>query len=301
MVKRMAKVKQLASAFVLICVISGCTGRTHTIKKADIFSTDGITYSDTVIGLLDVTIDRVISDDSDILIRQRKQLPKDQLEAALSEQDKELVTLVETIGSFRDSTRKLKAYFKALQELAGSKVDEDAGPAVGELVESINSANKTIKESGKVIFNDEENDFIITLANLAAKSVKAKKLHSAIERDAPIIGEQLLLHEKLLARIEKILEDSYLIEVDKMHDKIRTAYVAKEKDLPNSWKEERKTWVTTQFFVKSLKTAITASIVMREKWEVFLSGAGDAESMALLLAEVNEFLVVARGLKDVEK
>lgn len=299
--KHMARFKRIMFASILVGVVSGCAGPTQTIKKTDEFSTAGITYSDTVIGLLDVAIDRVISDDSDILIRQRRRLPDGQLEAALNEQDKELVPLVKTIGSFRDSTRKLKAYFTALQELAGSKVDEEAGPAVGELVDSINSANKTIKESEKVVFNDEEKGFITTLANLAAKSVKAKKINSAIERDAPIIGEQLLLHEKLLIRIKKILEDSYLIEVDKLHNKVRLAYASKDKDLPNSWKADRKTWVTTQFFVESLKNAITASKVMREKWEAFLSGAGDAESMALLLADVNEFLVAARGLKDVEK
>jgi len=294
-------VKQAVIILFLIGLVSGCAGPSQTIKRGDEFSAAGITYSDTVVGLLDVTIDRVISDDSDILIRQRKRLPEDQLAGALNEQDQELVPLVKMIGSFRDSTRKLKAYFKALQELSGSKVDEEAGPAAGELVDSINSANKTIKKSEKIVFNDKEKDAISNLASLATKSVKAKKIHALIERSAPVIGEQLLLHEKLLVRIKKILEDSYQIEMNNLHNKIRLAYVDKNHKISDQWKAERKTWVTTQFFVQSLDNSITASKVMREKWEVFLSGADDAESIALLLADVNKFLAAARSLKDVEK
>jgi hypothetical protein len=285
----------------LLVLVSGCAGPTQTIKRAEEFSVAGITYSDTVVSLLDVTVDRVISDDSDILIRQRRRLPPDQLEGVLNVQDAALVPLVKTIGSFRDSTRKLKAYFKALQALAGSKVEEEAGPAVGELVDSINAANKRLKESGKVVFNDEEKGFISTLASLAAKSVRANKIHVSIERSAAVIGEQLLLHEKLLVRVKKILEDSYQIEMDKLHNKIRLEYTGKDKELTRQWKVDRKNWVTTTFFVESLENSITAAKVMREKWEVFLSGAGDAESVALLLADVNEFLSAARGLKDVEK
>lgn len=89
--------------------------------------------------------------------------------------------------------------------------------------------------------------------------------------------------------------------MDKLHNKIRLEYTDKNKELTGEWMADRKNWVTTKFFVESLENSITASKVMREKWEVFLSGAGDAESVALLLADVNEFLAAARGLKDVEK
>ena len=109
------------------------------------------------------------------------------------------------------------------------------------------------------------------------------------------------MHEKLLARVTKILEDSYQIEMDKLHNKIRLAYADKNKEISDQWKADRKNWITTQFFVESLKNSITASKVMREKWQVFLSGASDTESVALLLADVNEFLAAARGLKDVKK
>ena len=276
----------------LIGLVQGCAGPSQTMKRADDFSDAGIAYSDTVVDLLDVTIDRVISDDSDILIRQRQYLPEDELEQALNEQDDALVPLVKTIGTFRDSTRRLKAYFKALQEMGEAAVEEQAGYAVDELVDSINSANKTIRESENIVFNDEEKDFITDLSELAAKNIKAGKIHASIKRSAPVIGEQLLLHEKLLERIKGILEDSYRIEIDKLHNEIRAAYVAEDEELPDDWKAKRKKWVTSQFFVESLENAIIASRVMRKKWEAYLSGAGDAESIALLLEDVNQFLAL---------
>ena len=289
-----------ASIVLLTTLISGCAGPTQTIKRAEGFSAAGITYSDTVVGLLDLTADRVINDDSDILLRQRKFLPKDELENALNEQDQAIVPLVKTLGSFRDSTRKLKAYFTALQALTGSTAHEEAGPAMGELVDSINSANKTIKESEKVVYNEKEKGFISELTGLAARSVQAKKIHASIEHSAPVIGEQLLLHEKLLARITKILQDSYQIEMDRLHSRIVSQYVDKDKSVGDKWKADRKVWITSTFFVESLRNSITAAKVMREKWEVFLSGATDAESVELLLADINEFMAAARGLKDVE-
>jgi hypothetical protein len=286
---------------VTVALLVGCAGPSEHIKRAEDVSVAGITYTDTVIDLLDLTIERVISDDSDILIRQRKRLPENQLQSLLAEQDEALVPLVKAIGSFRDSTRKLKAYFLALQTLAETKVEDTAGPAIEELISSINSANMAIQKSETLVFTDEERVFVSNLGTLAGKSAKAGKLHAAIRNSATVIGEQSVLHEKLLERMASILEDSYSIETDKLHNKLRQAYVTKDTVLPSDWKNDRHTWVTTKFYVNTLENAIIASRVMKEKWESFVDGKGDAETIALLLADINEFLSAARGLRDVER
>jgi hypothetical protein len=97
------------------------------------------------------------------------------------------------MGRFHHHTRTLGGYFVNLQALAGTDAPERTAMAVEELSKSINDANKTLRESEKLAVSNAEKAALGKLAGLVAKSIQAAKLRKALERDASIIGEQLLL------------------------------------------------------------------------------------------------------------
>ncbi len=286
---------------VFILLASGCAGTTQTIQQAQNFSSSGIAYSDSVSALLDVSIPRIIDDDSNTAIRTRKRLPADSLSDTLTELDDALKPLVEALASFRSTTDKMKAYFVALQELAGSTAPAEVGPAVGSLVDSINGANQAIKKTEKVKISDAEKGFIQQLGVIAAESAQAGKIRASFKASAEVIGEQLILQQLLLEEITAILKDIHDREMDQLANKIREAYAYKETSIGQSWKDDRKEWITSSFFVESLQSSVNAAMHMQDIWKNILEGGSDPGSINLLLAELNEVVAAVQGLDAARK
>lgn len=282
---------------------------TQAIKESQDFSGVGIRYADAMAELIDFTVDTVIDDDSENLLYTLKltSLPdkekeKKLLEKRLKKHDEDIKSLVSTLGRFRGYTATLKTYFVNLQALAGSNAPDNAALAVAELSASINHANKTLLDAEKLAITDKEKDAFGALAGLAAKGVKSAKLSAALQRDAPIIDEQLLLQEKLLAKLAGILRHSAKkAYINERKIIILKPYKNKKINNPSKWKKERKRLIKSTFFVTSLDKATKTARQMRLVWGYIVEGGTSLESIGMLISDINEMTAALHQLKEAAK
>lgn len=283
----------------LILLLSGCIGPSQRIQRAKDLSASGIQYAEAVNGLLDVTIDRVIDFDNSEAIRIRKRAQENTLKQKIQERDSTLVNLLNELNSFRRYTQQLKVYFLNLQALANSSVQTDTGVAVRELSESIKNVNNEIKSKEAIKLTKEEMDGIAELGELVAKGVHAAKITTALRRDAKIVGEQLLLHEKLLDYLTGILKDRFDVENDEFRNaRVISPYINKQVQIGDRWKKDRKRWLKSQFTLESLNKAKEAAKQLCAIWEEILQGRGDVGSITALLKDINEFVAVVDEIND---
>jgi hypothetical protein len=283
----------------LILVLSGCVGPSQRIQQGKDLSTSGIQYADAVNGLLDVTIDRVIDFDSTEALRIRKRMPENMLTETIQERDTALLDLVKELNSFRRYTQQLRVYFLNLQALANSPIQEESGSAVRELSNSINKANNDIKKMKELTLSTEEINGIAALSQSVAMGVHAAKINTALRRDAQIIGEQLLLHEKFLDYLTDMHMDRSRIESDEFRNlKIIAPFTKKEKQIGEQWKKDRKDWLKSQYTFESLNKAKEAARQLRSVWEQILKGQSDPASITLLLQDINEFVLTVNKINE---
>ena len=293
-------------AVVSVVFLVGLVGCTQAIKQSADFADAGIKYTDAVGVLLDVTADTIIEDDSTTLLYQQKltvltdkQQEKKKLKKFLKDYEDALSPLLKTMGRFHHHTRTLGGYFVNLQALAGTDAPERTAMAVEELSKSINDANKTLRESEKLAVSNAEKAALGKLAGLVAKSIQAAKLRKALERDASIIGEQLLLHEKLLGKLSDMLKQSSKEHATILYkNEVRNPYINKTISNEEEWKVVRKQIIKSAFFDQSLDTATRAAQQMRLIWAGILEDKQDLGSIQLLLADITEFTAAARQLKE---
>jgi hypothetical protein len=296
-------------AFGFIVLLIGITACTHTVEQGKAFSDVGIQYADAVVELLDVTTDTVIEDDSNTLLYlqeltklEDKKQEREKLEEFLKGHDDELSALVTTLEGFRIYARTLKGYFVNLQALATTDAPQSTAKAVAGLSDSINVASKYLLKSQGLTISESEKKVLASLGRLASKGFHSAMLREALKRDARIIGEQLLLHEKLLAKLSEILEHSIKkrYETEKK-ERVAKPYKNKEITDRGKWKKDRARLLRTAFFVESLETAAKAAREMRQAWEGMLEGKTDLGASRLLLEDINEITAVAHQLKEALK
>jgi hypothetical protein len=274
-------------------------GPSQRIQSTKDLSSSGILYAEAVDGLLNVTIDRIIDFDSTEALQVRKRAKEEMLEQSIKERDAALIELLNELNSFKKYTQQLKAYFQNLQALANSSVQKDTGAAVLELSKSINNANEVIRKDKAIELDKETMDDISALGGLVAKQVHAAKISTALRRDAGIISEQLILHEKLIENLAEMLEDCFDVESDKFYsDKVFGPYVNKQQKIGVQWKKDRKVWLTSQFTLGSLNKAKEAAKQLRAIWEEILQGRSDLGSITMLLQDINEFVEVVNEINN---
>jgi hypothetical protein len=226
-------------------------------------------------------------------------MTEDMLKETIQERDSAILELIKELNSFRRYTQQLKVYFLNLQALANSPIQAETGSAVRELSNSINNANKDINEMKELKLSDEEINGIASLSQLVAKGVHAAKINAALQRDAKIIGEQLLLHEKFLDYLTDMHVDRSRIESDEFRNlKVIGPYAKKEAKIGKQWKKDRKTWLKSQYIFESLNKAKEAARQLRSVWEQILLGQSDPASITLLLQDINEFVVTINKIKE---
>jgi hypothetical protein len=295
--------KAVKVATVLACLaLVGCVGPTQTLQQGKDLCACGVQYTEALDKLLDVTIETVIDYDSDELIRQRKYADPNDLRGFLDERDEAMIEQVRTLETFRGQGRRLRAYFVGLQELVDANVRDSAAAAVGDLSNSIATANESLRKSQKLDFDEEEQAAISQFGGLAARGVHARAVKNVLCRDAAVIAEQLALHEKLLEKLHGILEDRYAGQRDVVHNqKIRRPYVAADESLGEEWKADRKEWIRSSFCLEELTQATEAVHQMRFVWAGILEGRRSVESVRLALNDIQEFTQAVQALHEAGK
>lgn len=290
------------SGIFFVCLV-GCT---QPIKQSSDLSQAGIKYSDAMSILLDVATDTIIESDSDDLLYQRelislenKEEEQKKLKDTLDNHNKAVKDIIETIESFQFNTHLIKDYFTNLQALASANAPTTAAVVAGELSGEINETGKVILKKEDILISNDEKEAIGKLTGIVAGGFQSAMLHNALKRDAPIIGEQLVLQEKLLEKLSGMLNQRYrehMTIIEK--DRIRKPYVNKTTTILEEWKEARSQFLKAVFLDQNLETAKSAVKVMRLYWENILNGKQDIGSIQPALSYMNEFVNTINQLKD---
>jgi hypothetical protein len=303
---RVKRLKQLSiytvSSLLILFVPFACT---YTIQQSTEFSDAGIKYTEAVDELLQVAEDTIIEDDSnmllylqDLTLMEDKKKESGLLEKRLKQHDKEVLAILETLAQFRRHTRMLNAYFANLQALAHTDAPGDTAKAVGQLSASIDNARLAFEKSEKIPISEAEGDALSDLTGLVSKGVQSSKLREALERDAPIIGGELLLHEKLLTKLAGILEQSAKKRfVAERKVKVLKPYKSKEIENKEEWKKARESLLKSVTTIPTLETATEAARQMGLVWKGILEGRTDVTSIQLLLADINDLTAALGKLK----
>lgn len=283
-------------------LLSMCNCATQTIQVAKDLSSSGIAYTEAVDNLLDVTTDRVIEFDTQVLEKARRgpeprdTKPEREMIIATNEAIREQISEIE---EFRSQTKLLKTYFLNLQALATSPVEDDAGMAIQALSDSMGELNTTLeREDSRVRLTDKQKQQIASLGGLAAKSIHAMKIKRALSRDAEIVGIYLAHQENQLKNFAGMLKDRFEAENDLfLNEKIIAPYVER-KPLGAEWASNRKRWIKAQFVNERLDTAQEAAKQLRGVWADILQGKPDLNALSVLISDVNEFVTTAQALEE---
>lgn len=303
LVRRLRQLSLYAvGSLIILTVPFACT---YTIHQSTKFSDVGIKYTEAVEELLRVTEDTIIEDDSNTLLyiqdltsQKDKKEESRLLEKRLKQHDEEVLAILKTLSQFRRQTRLLNAYFINLQALARTDAPSDTAKAVGQLSASIDNARLALEKSERLSISEPEREAVSDLAELVSRGVQSSKLREALERDAPIIGGELLLHEKLLTKLAGILEQSAKKRfVNERKVKVLKPYKSKKIKNKEQWKKARESLLKSTTTIPTLEAATEAARQMRLFWKSILEGRTDVTSIQLLLADINDLTAALGKLK----
>ena len=300
---------------VWLVLLGGCSS-TAVIKEATTFSNAGIQYADSVSQLIDYVRDTTINRDSDDLLQLASLIAKAQqgegaitadvarqrLQKYFTDHDTALAPVVKQMVGLKGQTLILRNYFVNLQALAQFDAAGGTEQAVRSLSEQINGLNKAITGTQGSLISPQEQTAIASLAGLVGKSIQAGKIREAFERDASIIGKQLLLQQKLLKIMGDMLNATYEEQARKAYLKdVQRPYMNASIGSDNSWKQARLAGFNATFLSEQLRVASSAAQNMQSVWRGIVSGEGDPQAIQSMLADISGFLSAIDAVKTASK
>lgn len=300
----------------LILLQAGLLGCTAQIQLASNLAQTGVQYADAMDTLLGSTSDLVVLDDSKMLLYQYdlvsypddKKKEEEVLNQFLTTRDANIKPLLAILSDLQTRMRTLKAYFTNMAALADTDASQRLSTAVENLSTAIDGANTEIRETlgetgQEEIISAAEQTALGQLAGLVGQGIQAEMLREALKRDAPIIGEQLYLTQKLLDRISGMVEQRYTdANIVKNKNEVVKPYKYKTITDRDAWMENRKTVLTDPSLDEPLQKAQAAAGNMLVIWEGILKGSEcDMNSIQLVLADIQDFIGIASELKASEE
>lgn len=302
--------QRLVLLLVAMVSLVGCAS--VEVQRGKDLASAGIQYCSATTALVDVAIDSLIDADSETKVRskltaedlKKAGLTPDKLGERLTESNKGLIKDVTLYFSLRASLVTVQDYFKALQTFADNPQSETTALAVSTIADRVNAINKAVKASApdKQLLSDAQKAALSGLAKLVAEQVHGAMVGAELKRDAPIIGEALLLQQTLLENAETVILHKLKIDNARFNvDKVQGPF--KKQEIGDPWISDRKTYIKTEAIGETsdaLKTAREASKQMSKTWEKILSGVYDAGEMQQQVAEVEALVAATAALKQAE-
>lgn len=282
-------------------LLTACSN--STLIKSQNLSASSIAYAETVKDLLDETIKHVIDIDSKELARTR--VGKN-LDARLKQRNQSLKSLIAEINQFRVQTTLMNSYFLNLQALADSTIKDDIGMNVGTIsgrIQYMNNRPRDADDDARIsrLLTEEEEGYISQIGSMVIGSFYAARIESALRRDAPIIGKQMLLQKKQLDHILDILKDRLDVG-SRLHltDEVVAPFVNLDSEMydKNTWIDSRRRYFDMRQAAPIFADVKEANKALRLAWEDILRGKKDIGSVDNMLADVNEFLGTLHGLEQ---
>lgn len=295
-----------------ILTLAGCAS--VEVQRGKNLASSGVQYTKATATLIDVATDAMIDADSEAFVRtklptealSRPENSPEKLQGRLEKSNEGLVQNTKLFLALRTSLSTVGDYFAALQTLTDNPQSEATASAVSSLADRVNTLNKALKEGDnpvKPILSDEQKTALSGLTKLVADQIHGVLVGAALRRDAPIIGESLLLQEKILDLSELIISGALIEQNNRFFvDKVQKRF--KKQDIDSSWVMDRNKYIKAKAIgetSKEIKAARDASKQMRKTWEKILSGVYDTSEMRQQIEELNALVAAMVALKQAEK
>jgi hypothetical protein len=292
--------------------MTGCAG-VEAQRGKDLASA-GVQYTRATTALVDVAIDANIDADSEVLVRTKLppaalSLPEnapDKLKGELEKKNKGLIENTRLFYSLRASLSTVEGYFLALQSLAENPQSEATASAIATLSDRVNTLNGALKKADgpvKPVINDAQKTALTGLTKLVADQIHGAIVAAALKRDAPIIGEALLLQERVLDLSGAIISGALSARANIFFvDNVQRPF--EKQELGSAWVLDRNRYIKAAAvgeMSRELQTARAASAQMGKTWEKILSGVYDASEMRRQLTEMEALVSALSALKQAEK
>ncbi len=300
----------LMCAFVAFAV-TGCAS--VNVQRGKDLSTAGVQYTRATATLVDAATDAMIDSDSEAFVRTK--LPAaalskpellNKLRDNLQKSNDGLVLNTRLFTSLRSSLSTVEAYFKALQSLAENPQSQATASAVSTLSDRVNGLNKVLQASDgpvRPVISDAQKTALSGLTKLVADQIHGTAVGSALKRDAPAIGEALLLQEQVLGLSQTIILGALNDQTNRFEiDNIRRPFDKQE--IGSGWVTDRNKFIRSKALgetSKELQAARFASQLMSKTWEKILSGVYDTSEIRLAIEEVDALASALTALKQAEK
>ena len=293
--------KAIAGAvFSGMLLIGGCSP-TATLKRGHELAVAGTAYSDSIVALVDATVDPTIDTDSDQLVRVRPILSTSERRTRLESANDQLKKEIAQFGQLKRNNQLIKAYFQQLQALTDSDAPKEAGAALKDLSAAITSANKTLRGSTHDAFTPAQQDYLGTIGELVVKNVQAAEVRTALERDKGIIGEQLVWQQRVVESLTSTLRQIYEINDDSVKNNEVFAPYVRNQDLSGAWKEDRRIWLKANFQIAALGQTTDAAQHLQTLWVEFLRGDQDLASLTSLLDDIQAITSTVAAFDQAER
>lgn len=291
-----------SSIFLCSFLATGCS--THKINQTNEVSTTAITYTNTVNGLLKVTSERVIEMDSKHLGMSYKGKDK---KLKLMQKNDALEKWLHVADQLREQNVLLQKYFKALQAMVDSPLQNDMSDTLGSVSHSISEINDTQsirrgKSSRNRVLNLNQTGYVSSLSKSLISKRYARKVRSALLRDKEIIAKQIELQAKQLNMISSIYKRR--TRMDNQHHYANNVLGPFVSESPNnqfhidSWAQSRLEWFNRKEALDIFADVQDANKAFSEAWINILQGKRDIGAVKAMLGDVNSFVRQAYQLRD---
>lgn len=296
----------------LMVTVAGLMGCASVeVQRGKDLATAGVQYTTATTALVDVAIDSMIDADSEARVRSKLTpealkmagLTPEKLSERLARSNEGLVKNAKLYLSLRASLVTVQDYFKALQTLADNPQSETTASAVSTVADRVNAISKSIKDvgaPGTPLITDAQKTALSGLTKLVADQVHGVMVAAQLKRDAPIMGEALLLQERLLENAQTVILAAMNDENERFYvDKVQRPFETQE--IGDAWITDRKMYLKAKAIGETsaaLKMARDASKQMSKSWEKILSGVYDVSEMRQQIAEVEALVSATATLKQ---
>lgn len=302
------------SAVLLTTAIALSACSSVEIQRGKSLATVGVQYSKATTALVDTATDAMINSDSEALVRSK--LPPaalsqpgfsaENLRARLEQSNKGLVENTALLLSLRASLSTVESYFTALQSLVDNPQSEATAAAVATLSDRVNALNKVLNAGAgpaKPVISDAQKSALSSLSKLVADQVHGAIVAHALRRDAPVIGEALLLQEMVWSVAAKIVSGALTDQTNRFYvDSVSRPF--EKQEIGAAWVGDRNKYIKARAIgetSKEIQAARAASVQMNKTWEKILSGVYDTSEMRQQIAELEALVSAIVAVKEAEK
>ena len=301
----MIRHKYLFTVLIALLFIGLASCTTQPVKESKAFAEAGIAYSEALDELMKTTIEVVVEKDSRTLLYLQsltnlpdKKAEREKLTKYLSDHDTAIKKQLRALNELHKNSRQLKLYFVNLNALASAPVSEAASQSVAQLSNAINASNTKIKNNQELVVSENESQALSGISGFVASTFQSSQLSSAMNRDAKIINEQLLLNEKMLTILSATLLQTRRVDAARVYkSKVMRPYKKKTITDTTVWKNYRKDTLVASYHDVILERARESAQQMRIIWHSMVENKLDIVTIELFIQDVNDIVAVTQQVK----